>query len=290
MGKQSLGKGREAHRQGVDLSVCVPRTRSQRRAARAQARDAVGRAQGVGPGSSGGSTRGSPFIPTDNTVAGREGCEIHRRHETSSESDQGEATSSIIQIHVPPSSASSSPTPSLDLSDTELSMGLSSRRYAPRSHDGSVAARRTGTVMQHGRGSPATTSQQTPRERIFISSQIASKQTSGVRNLSTQKDSPPRPSASSLGHFLPSKQRARHGSSDGSTYSDQCSLPSHIGVLSSHPRSQHPRQCRWHQNTSWIFLRVSCRAGMLPHICFIRAIGVSHTMLPRPVSTKSLIS
>ena len=74
MGKQSLGKGRDAHRQGVDLSVSVPRTRSQSRAARTQARDAVGRAQGVGPGSSGGSTCGSPSIPTDKTVAGVEGC------------------------------------------------------------------------------------------------------------------------------------------------------------------------------------------------------------------------
>eukprot|EP00904_Undaria_pinnatifida_P002740 jgi/Undpi1/12467/HiC_scaffold_5.g02138.m1 len=72
MGKQSLGKGRDAHRQGVDLSVSVPRTRSQSRAARAQARDAVGRSQGVDPGSSGGSTRGSPTKPTDKTVAGVE--------------------------------------------------------------------------------------------------------------------------------------------------------------------------------------------------------------------------
>ena len=233
MGKQSFGKGRDAHRQGVDLSVSVPRTRSQRRAARAQARDAVGCAQGVDPGSSGGSTRGSPSIPTDNTVAGWEGREHYRRHETSSASDQEAATRSMMQNNVSPSSAASSPTPSLALSDTALSMGLWSPRYVPRSHDGSVAAHRTSTVMQHGSGPPATTSQQSPRVRIF-SSQKASKQTPGVRNFSSQKDLP-RPSARSFADFLPSKQRARHGSSDGRNHSGQGSPSSHVEGLSSHP-------------------------------------------------------
>ena len=92
-----MGKGRDAHQQGVDLSFSVPRTRSKRRAARAQARDAVGRTQGVGPGSSGGSTRGSPSIPTENKVAGRESREHHRRHETSSASDPETANCSLIQ-------------------------------------------------------------------------------------------------------------------------------------------------------------------------------------------------
>ena len=107
MGKQSLGKGRDAHRQGVDLSAFLVRGLNVGR--RAQARDAVGRAQRVGPGSSGGSTRGSPLIPTDNTVAGREGPQHYRRHETSSASDQEAATRSMIQNKVSPSSAASSP-------------------------------------------------------------------------------------------------------------------------------------------------------------------------------------
>ena len=175
LGKQGLGKGRDTHRQGVDLSVSVPRTTSQRRAAREPARDAVGRAQGVGPGSSGGNTRGSPSIPTGDTVAGREGREHYRRRETSSASDQEAATRSMIQNNVSPSSAASSPTPSLALSDTALSMGLSSPRYAPRSHGGSVAARRTSTVMQHDSGSPANLSQQTPRARTFSSQKSPSK-------------------------------------------------------------------------------------------------------------------
>ena len=147
MGKQSLGKGRDAHRQGVHLSVGVPRTRSQRRAARAQARDAVGRSQGVDPGSSGGSTRGSPTIPTDKTVAGVEGRELYRRHEPSSASDQEATGSMMIHNDVSPSSAASSPTPSRALSNTALSMRMSSPRYVPHSHDGSVASRRTSTDM-----------------------------------------------------------------------------------------------------------------------------------------------
>ena len=96
MGKQSLGRGSDARRQGVDLSCSIPRTRSQRRAARAQPRGAVGCTQGVGHGSLGGNTRCSPSIPTDNKVDGRERCEHHRRLETSSASDPATATRSMI--------------------------------------------------------------------------------------------------------------------------------------------------------------------------------------------------
>ena len=139
----------------------------------------------------------------------------------------------MIQNKVSPSSAASSPTHTLALLDAALSMSLSSPRYVPHSHDGNVAAHRTSTVMQHGSGSPAATSQQTPGVRT-LSSQKASKRTSGVRNVSSKEDSPPRPSARSLAHVLPSKQRARLGSIDGSTHSGQGSPYSHVRVLSSH--------------------------------------------------------
>ena len=141
-------------------------------------------------------------------------------------------------------------------------MGLSSPRYVPRSHDGSVAARLTSTVMQHGSGPPATTSQQTPRVCTF-SSQKASEQTPGVRNFSSQKDSPPRPSGRSLADFLSSKQRARPGSSDGSTHSGQDSPSSHAGILLSHPIPTPPPMSL---SSKFLldFLCVLCRTGMLP--------------------------
>ena len=142
----------------------------------------------------------------------------------------------MIQNKVSPSSASSSPTPSLALSDAALSVGLSSPSYTPRSHDGRAAVCRTSTVMHHGSRSPDTTSKHTPRVRS-ISSQNVSKQTPGVPNFSSQNDSPSRLSARSLTDYLPSEQRARHGSSDGSAHSGRGSRSSYVGgtLVTPHP-------------------------------------------------------
>ena len=152
----SLGRKRGALQQRIYLASSVPRTRSQSRAARAQARDAEGRTQGGGSASSDGSTRGSSSGTTDYKVAGTASRE-HRTQEKSSVSDPEAAKHRMIQYNVSPSSDASSPTPSLAWSDTALSVGSSSPRYVPRSHAGTVAARRPSRVMQHGKASPETT-------------------------------------------------------------------------------------------------------------------------------------